>query len=85
MTRRNILTLVIGLSLVGASCSYGPQAAKTIGKESAVQPTVVPTTGPTETLDQIDSDTKMLGKDIDSEMDKTDQDVKGASTEAKQY
>lgn len=86
MNIRTALLLIAGMSLLGASCAK-PEAWRGSGNSGYVQttPSVAPTTGPTQTIDQIDEDTKALGKDIDTEMQKNDGDVQGVSRDAQSY
>lgn len=83
------MILLAGLSLLGASCSYGQKAWQGTGAPgtgtSQTSPAISPTTGPTETLDQIDEDTTKLGTDIDAQMKQNEGDVQGASKEAQNY
>lgn len=89
MNIRRVIVLIAGAGLLGASCSYGPEAWQQTGNAESgyikTTPSVAPTTGPTETLDQIDEDTTKLEGEIDAEMKKNEGDVQGASKEAGKY
>lgn len=83
MSRRTILLLLVGFSLLGASC-VSQNAWRGTGNAGVGGESVSPTTAlvadltpaPTETLDEIDESTSSLDKDISAEMDKTDSDLR---------
>lgn len=91
MNFRRAIVLSIGLSFLGASCSYGPKAWQqtgntgTSGSVQEVAPSVAPTAEPTQTVDQIDEDTTKLGADIDTQMKQNDTDLQGASKDSQGY
>lgn len=94
MNIRNAFILVVGVSLLGASCVpqkawQGTEDAGVGGGGESVSPTTSPaenlTPAPTETLDEIDENTSSLDKEINAEMDKTDSDLRAIDKDLQGY
>lgn len=87
MNIRKVLILIAGASLLGASCSYGPKAWQKTGAQPVEQasPSISPTSGPTETLDQLDTETDKVVKDVDMQLGASDQDLKDVDKDTAKF